>query len=267
MPNISTADILLAGAAIVLFTLGKRIGQWPNAFLAKVVWIVCILAVSHDFDWTTEFGFRPEWRIFWQSVQPDAIFAAGVVVGVSCWLFPLPLRQLWLNQFGAIGKWPLLRLYMPNLQIVRVQERAELDAARQELEELGLHLLSQKKTLEEEEENLRAEQDIFACEKAQQEEDLRQAHAAFLMKKALAEEHLHREKEAFEREKAERDKRSSHDILGVKTDASETEIRKRYRFLAARYHPDKAGSATDEIRKLAEEEFKKIQNAFDTLMK
>ena len=231
MPNISTADILLAGAAIVLFTLGKRIGQWPNAFLAKVVWIVFILAVSHDFDWTTEFGFRPEWRIFWQSVQPDAIFAAGVVVGVSCWLFPLPLRQLWLNQFGAIGKWPLLRLYMPNLQIVRVQERAELDAARQELEELGLHLLSQKKTLEEEEEN------------------------------------LHREKKAFEREKAERDKRSSHDILGVKTGASETEIRKRYRFLAARYHPDKAGSATDEIRKLAEEEFKKIQNAFDTLMK
>jgi molecular chaperone DnaJ len=51
-----------------------------------------------------------------------------------------------------------------------------------------------------------------------------------------------------------------YDTLGVKKDASQDEIKKAYRKLAARHHPDKnPGDAA------AEEKFKEVQNAYDTL--
>jgi hypothetical protein len=54
-------------------------------------------------------------------------------------------------------------------------------------------------------------------------------------------------------------------ILGVKTNASVTEIRERYRFLAHAYHPDKFASESQ--KKAAEQEFKKIAEAYQTLLK
>jgi molecular chaperone DnaJ len=51
-----------------------------------------------------------------------------------------------------------------------------------------------------------------------------------------------------------------YDTLGVKKGASADEIKKSYRKLAAKYHPDKnPGDAT------AEEKFKEVQNAYDVL--
>ena len=51
-----------------------------------------------------------------------------------------------------------------------------------------------------------------------------------------------------------------YDTLGVKKGASADEIKKAYRKLAAKYHPDKnPGDAA------AEEKFKEVQNAYDTL--
>src|SRR6266700_3348935 len=51
-----------------------------------------------------------------------------------------------------------------------------------------------------------------------------------------------------------------YDTLGVKKGASADEIKKAYRKLAAQYHPDK--NPGDEA---AEEKFKEVQNAYDTL--
>src|SRR3954452_3317299 len=51
-----------------------------------------------------------------------------------------------------------------------------------------------------------------------------------------------------------------YDTLGVKKGASQDEIKKAYRKLAAKHHPDKnPGDAS------AEEKFKEVQNAYDTL--
>src|SRR6266508_1050082 len=51
-----------------------------------------------------------------------------------------------------------------------------------------------------------------------------------------------------------------YDTLGVKKGASADEIKKAYRKLAAKYHPDKnPGDAS------AEETFKEVQNAYDVL--
>ena len=49
-------------------------------------------------------------------------------------------------------------------------------------------------------------------------------------------------------------------ILGVSPDASDEEVKKAYRQLAKKYHPDVNKEAG------AEERFKKIQNAYDTIM-
>ena len=46
-----------------------------------------------------------------------------------------------------------------------------------------------------------------------------------------------------------------HDILGIKSDASKDEIKKAYRTLASKHHPDKDGGDEDK--------FKEIQEAYD----
>ena len=55
------------------------------------------------------------------------------------------------------------------------------------------------------------------------------------------------------------DKRDYYDVLGLKKGASEDEIRKAYRSLAKKYHPD-VSSEPD-----AESKFKEVQEAYDTL--
>ena len=56
------------------------------------------------------------------------------------------------------------------------------------------------------------------------------------------------------------DKSDYYEILGVSRDASPDEIRKAYRKMAHKYHPDKTGG--DEA---AREKFKEVSEAYDTL--
>jgi hypothetical protein len=54
-------------------------------------------------------------------------------------------------------------------------------------------------------------------------------------------------------------------ILGVEIGASQETIKKAFRQLAGKYHPDKVGYLGDEFRVLAEKRFKEIQRAYDEL--
>ena len=56
-----------------------------------------------------------------------------------------------------------------------------------------------------------------------------------------------------------------YEILGVKRDATEEEIRKAYRKLVAKWHPDKWVNGTDEEKRTAEEKIKEINEANDVL--
>ena len=54
-------------------------------------------------------------------------------------------------------------------------------------------------------------------------------------------------------------------VLGVDRSASEDEIKRAYRQLAAKYHPDKVTYLGEEFRELAAKRFKEIKAAFDAL--
>ncbi|MBQ9120319.1 MAG: J domain-containing protein [Lachnospiraceae bacterium] len=56
-----------------------------------------------------------------------------------------------------------------------------------------------------------------------------------------------------------------YQVLGVSRDASEEEIKKAYRALSRKYHPD--ANINNPNRAQAEEKFKQIQQAYDQIMK
>jgi curved DNA-binding protein CbpA len=56
-----------------------------------------------------------------------------------------------------------------------------------------------------------------------------------------------------------------YEILGLPHSATIEEIRKRYRELASKYHPDKY--AGNELADLAQEKMKAINEAYDTIMR
>jgi len=55
-------------------------------------------------------------------------------------------------------------------------------------------------------------------------------------------------------------------VLNISKDASQEEIKKAYRELANKYHPDKVHHLGDEFRELAEQRFKEIEEAYRELI-
>ncbi len=55
-------------------------------------------------------------------------------------------------------------------------------------------------------------------------------------------------------------------VLGLARGAPADEVKRAYRRLAAKYHPDKVSHLGEEFRKLAEQRFKEIQQAYERIM-
>lgn len=58
--------------------------------------------------------------------------------------------------------------------------------------------------------------------------------------------------------------KNPYDILGVPTNASEDEIKKAYRNLSRKYHPD--ANVNNPNKAQAEERFKEVQQAYQAIM-
>ena len=64
---------------------------------------------------------------------------------------------------------------------------------------------------------------------------------------------------------ARAERKDAYTVLGVEPGASEEEIKRAYRELANKYHPDKVEFMGEEFRELAEKKFKEIQEAYQAL--
>ncbi len=60
---------------------------------------------------------------------------------------------------------------------------------------------------------------------------------------------------------------SDYHILGIEKTATEEEIKKAYRRMAVRYHPDKVAQLGEEYQKGAQEKFQKVQEAYENIKK
>ena len=64
-----------------------------------------------------------------------------------------------------------------------------------------------------------------------------------------------------------RDSKSDYNILEVSPDATDTEVKKAYRKMATKYHPDKVSHLGEELQNLAEEKFKSVNDSYQTIKK
>ncbi|HUH45833.1 MAG TPA: TerB family tellurite resistance protein [Arenibacter sp.] len=60
---------------------------------------------------------------------------------------------------------------------------------------------------------------------------------------------------------------NSYKILEIDKSASDEEIKKAYRTMAKKYHPDRVNTENEAIKKGAEEKFKEVQRAYETIQK
>ncbi|MFN3556935.1 MAG: TerB family tellurite resistance protein [Bacteroidales bacterium] len=62
-----------------------------------------------------------------------------------------------------------------------------------------------------------------------------------------------------------KDTRSAYTILEVTPEASEEEIKKAYRNMALKYHPDKVSHLGEEFQQAAKEKFQQVSEAYNTI--
>ena len=63
------------------------------------------------------------------------------------------------------------------------------------------------------------------------------------------------------------DSRSSYTILEINSTVKDNEVKRAYRKMANKYHPDKVAHLGPDLRKIAEEKFKAVNNAYQTIKK
>ena len=59
----------------------------------------------------------------------------------------------------------------------------------------------------------------------------------------------------------------AYKVLELTPDATDEEIKKAYRKLALKHHPDKVATLGDDVKKAAEEKFRQINNAKEMIFK
>jgi DnaJ like chaperone protein len=64
-----------------------------------------------------------------------------------------------------------------------------------------------------------------------------------------------------------RDANADYHVLGIESTSTNEEVKKAYRQMAIRYHPDKVSQLGEEYQKGAKEKFQKVQEAYENIKK
>ena len=62
-------------------------------------------------------------------------------------------------------------------------------------------------------------------------------------------------------------KRDYYDVLGVSHGVTQDELKKAYRRMAMKFHPDKVSTLGDEVQNAAKEKFQKVNQAYENIKK
>jgi len=62
-----------------------------------------------------------------------------------------------------------------------------------------------------------------------------------------------------------KDSGAAYKVLQISQDATDDEVKKAFREMAKKYHPDRVASLGDDIRKAAERKFQKVNEAYETI--
>ena len=63
------------------------------------------------------------------------------------------------------------------------------------------------------------------------------------------------------------DNDSNYRILGIPSNATDEEVKKAYRKMAVKYHPDKVATLGEDVQKAAEDKFKAVVHAYEAICK
>ena len=64
-----------------------------------------------------------------------------------------------------------------------------------------------------------------------------------------------------------KDTKGAYKILEINNEASDNEIKRAYRKMAAKFHPDKVHHLGEELQNMAEEKFKSVNDAYQQIKK
>ena len=64
-----------------------------------------------------------------------------------------------------------------------------------------------------------------------------------------------------------KDASNAYKVLGIDSSATDIDIKKAYRKMAVKHHPDKYNQMGEEHQKAAKEKFQKLQDAYETIKK
>ena len=62
-------------------------------------------------------------------------------------------------------------------------------------------------------------------------------------------------------------KQSNYKILEIEPNATNEEVKKAYRKMAVKYHPDTVATLGEDVQKAAEEKFKAVNQAYEAICK
>ena len=63
------------------------------------------------------------------------------------------------------------------------------------------------------------------------------------------------------------DKTWAYKVLEIDKSATDDEVKKAYRRMAMKYHPDKVNNMGEEVKKTATEKFRKVNEAYEAIKK